>query len=254
MEHTDEQPWINEQLAEGYKKLIDVAQHPPQTILYPCSRLDVTPSTAFPEAAVTYIDAERDVVKKLLHEGYDAHCAWVPAGRPDEEGLFQEGNLPAFSPRGETDLLILLNPQIAPFEVVRWVRRNGYVICNNYHSTADEMHTCKDFSPIAMLDISTHEVATQGITDCFELITTDAEYMTLAPEAYKKIQRFMRGRLRTLFPGIFDVSHVIQEYLEKARGRYTMFDTVFIGKHRLPRPLRKKDSNADDLFLFRKLQ
>ncbi|MFA7681838.1 MAG: hypothetical protein WCX61_02290 [Candidatus Peribacteraceae bacterium] len=246
-------PQESKTLAENYRTIAVQMENQPKTILYPCCETDVTPSLAFPGAAVQYVDMNRQAIETLVAHGYDAHVGRVPTGRIQGQSSSDASDTPVFIPKNHVDLLILLNPQISPFAIAEYVRHQGYVLCNNYHQTANEMHTLNDFTPVAVLHTGENqELDTSFLGEYFRLLSTDEEYRQADPERYRIIQRYVYGKIRMLFPGLFDVSHAIPQFLECARGQHEMFDTVFIGKHALPKPLRQKSSAADDLFLFQR--
>ncbi|MBM3227936.1 hypothetical protein FJZ27_03700 [Candidatus Peribacteria bacterium] len=243
--------YTSESLSQCYRLLMSHVAGDPQSILYPCCGTDVTPSSVFPEAKVTYVDVDQNAIGALKSEGYQAFCARVPSGRSEKDSLSQH-EAPLFTPETNPDLLILLNPQISPNDVISWVRDRGYVICNNYHGTADEMSVQGAFSPIARFDISNDSIDDGSLAGYFTLLSTDEEYRARDPEAYREIQRFVYGRFRTLFPKIFNLGNAIPQYLARAKGCHEMFGSIFIEGRTLPKPMRVKPSNVDDLFLFQK--
>lgn len=247
------EPHANETLAADYRLLTTQMEEQPKKILYPCCESDVTPSAAFPNTEVQYVDMNQQAMEALMARGFDAHYGHVPAGRQEGKSSSDFSEAPLFILKGQVDLLILLNPQISPFAIVQYVRERGYVLCNNYHRTADEMHTCSDFAPAAVLHTAEGKsLDTTSLGEYFQLMTTDEEYKRADPEKYKAVQRYVYGKIRTLFPRLFDVSHAVPQFLKDAEGKREMFGTITIGKYELPKPLRKKQSGADDLFLFQK--
>lgn len=247
------EPNASEKLAEDYRLLAAQMEEQPKEILYPCCETDVTPSAVFPQARVQYVDMNRQAMEALIARGFDAHYGRVLTGREEGQSSSDSSEAPLFEPKKQVDLLILLNPQISPFAIVQYVRQRGYVLCNNYHRTADEMYTCQAFTPVAVLNTGQEKkLDTASLDEYFQLMMTDEEYKQAAPEKYRVIQRYVYGKIRTLFPRLFDVSQAVPQFLKQAEGKHEMFGTITIGKHELPKPLRKKQSSADDLFLFQK--
>jgi hypothetical protein len=136
-ESADLQPCANEKLAAQYRKLAGLTTGPLNEVLYPCCESDTTQSLAFPGADVTYVDMNRDAIRNLLKDGYRAQYGRVPTGREQGRSDADSSDAPVFRPVRPVDLLVLLNPQIAAFDIVQWVRNGGYVLCNNNHDTAD---------------------------------------------------------------------------------------------------------------------
>jgi hypothetical protein len=95
------------------------------------------------------------------------------------------------------------------------------------------------------------EPDTELLEDYFTLLTTDAEYAAADPEAYRNIQRFIYG-WRARFPKWFALSQAVPKYLERMRGETFGFGFALRGGLLLPKPFRKKQSDIDDLFLFRR--
>ncbi|MFH1670032.1 MAG: hypothetical protein ABIA92_00405 [Patescibacteria group bacterium] len=247
------EPNASENLAKRYDAISAHMGQKPGRIFYPCCEGDVTPSKAFPDSMVTYVDMTREIIEKLIAKNYDAHWGKVPSGREEIQSESDSSDAPNFIPDEEYDLLILLNPQIGVSGVVEWVRNGGYVLCNNYHNTAEEMNERGEFTSIAVMpDSDSIEVDTSELRDYFKLVASDEEYQRRDPESYRAIQRFIYGKLRSALPRIFDVANAIPRFLEKAQGQHEMFDSVFIGNKTLPKPLRVKESSVDGLFLFQK--
>ena len=107
---------------ENFNPKIDV-------LYYPCCANDVSISTAFPGKRVIYVDINEKEIESLKEYGCEAYCESALEFKPDQP----------------VDLLFLLNPQINPKKPIQVVTSGGYVLCNNYHRTADEMLTFKDF-------------------------------------------------------------------------------------------------------------
>ncbi len=246
------EPTSSADLAKRYEVITKHIEGSLNNILHPCCQSDVTPSIAFPNSSVTYVDMTKEWMDALREDGYDARWGKVPLGRDDGVSESDLSEAPEFEPDKDYDLLILLNPQIGVDGVVEWVRNKGYVLCNNYHSTADEMYAHGDFEPVAVIPDSDGTIIdTDELDDYFELVTSDDEYRKIDPDDYRIIQRFIYG-WRAYFPRVFNVSSAVPQFLEKAHGQHEMFEGIFIGNKSLPKPLRVKWSNVDGLFLFRK--
>ena len=94
----------------------------PETVYYPCSGADITPVLVFPDSRVVFADQNSDVVQLLQASGYEARLGKVG-------GILMES----------VDLLFLLNPQVSAIHLLSTVKTGGFILCNNYHRTADEL-------------------------------------------------------------------------------------------------------------------
>ncbi len=98
--------------------------HPKADVVYhPCGGNDVSPSAAFPDSRVIYVDIDQRSIDALKRSGYEAHTA----------------SALEFDP-GKVDVLIMLNPQIPSNIPSSHVAENGYVLSNDYHGTASSLH------------------------------------------------------------------------------------------------------------------
>lgn len=110
-------------------QLFDEEVHPKKDVVYhPCGGNDVSPSVAFPDSKVIYVELDKKSVKALKKEGFNAHYASALKYNP-----------------GNIDILIMLNPQIPPTIPANYVLNGGYVLCNDYHETATIMKGNPDF-------------------------------------------------------------------------------------------------------------
>jgi len=92
-------------------------------IYYPCCSTDASISSVFPESRIIYLDVDKVAVDTLKKTGYEAYA---------ESAL-------DFVPDKPVDILLMLNPSIRPDKPLESVAVGGYVICNDYHSTATEL-------------------------------------------------------------------------------------------------------------------
>lgn len=133
----------------------------PKVIYSPCCETNVTPSRAFPQAKVIYLD-NRDYPVGILREaGYNVVKADAKQYVPEEE----------------VDLVILENPQIGPDFVARTVKPGGHVFCNDYSHTAVQMAKLPDFELLGLIQRTSDQepikvVSRQGAE---ELLATEDE-------------------------------------------------------------------------------
>jgi len=110
-------------LVEKYRLFGESVGFKTGVIYYPCGANDISPSEAFPGSKVIYVDVD-DRAMQVLRDG--GHAA-------------QTADALTFNP-GSVDVLILLNPQISADVPVSFVREGGFVLCNDYHGTATQLH------------------------------------------------------------------------------------------------------------------
>ncbi len=119
-------------------KLFDKAVHPSRGLVYhPCGANDCSPSAAFPDSKVVYVELDEQSVRALQEEGFEAHHASALEYDP-----------------GDVNILIMLNPQIPPTVPAAHVIEGGYVVCNDYHATATTMRNNPDFQLRGLIRVS----------------------------------------------------------------------------------------------------
>lgn len=124
----------SDELVARYQAFANTLQVTPGTIYHPCGANDVSPSVAFPNSSVIYVDKHNESMIALRDAGYNA----ITASALD------------YDP-GTVDLVILLNPVIAPDVPVSHVKNEGFVLCNNYHSTAIALYNNPEFKFIGVI-------------------------------------------------------------------------------------------------------
>lgn len=122
----------------------------PKTVYYPCSGYHGDPAKAFPNSKVIFLDSDPFAIE-LLKKGNIANII--------------QGDALKYRPEEEIDLVILQNPHIEPDFPAHAVREGGYVICNNYHSTASKMHELKDFNLLGLVKSGSDEKPMEIIKD-----------------------------------------------------------------------------------------
>ena len=109
----------------------------PTLVYYPCSALHISPSFTFEN--VIYTDLDAGSMEFLRKHWYNALTTDVTK----LESI--EGKQP--------DLMIIYNPQINDLEALtRPLKKWWYIICNNYHCTADNLWRNPHFTFIESLD------------------------------------------------------------------------------------------------------
>lgn len=232
-------------LVSVYQKIQDQFVTKLEAVYYPCGNVDISPSVAFPDSHVIYAETEESVVKKLKEEGYDAHLA--------------DAN--TFNP-GPVDLLIMINPTISPEGPAFFVKKGGVVVCNNYHSTADHLHSNDDFDIVGVIkmgDSVEQFVYTENLNLCWQEVNSEEEFK-LAPfsfgvDNYDSVCNVVRDRFgdtSDLIKKYKDIIKEEQQELGDEDGGLYSFNisrgAPIILTGRLPR----KIGTVDDIFVFSK--
>lgn len=131
-------------------------------IYHPCGANDVSPSVAFPDSKVVYVDIDEKSVEALKKGGFEAHAA----------------SALEFDP-GDVDILIMLNPQISPDVPSSHVVENGFVLSNDYHGTASSLHRDNQYQLCALIRMSQCQELmfdTENLEDYWKEIDTEEEF------------------------------------------------------------------------------
>lgn len=114
----------NPEWVQGYKLFQEKFNPKSDVVYYPCSGSDSSPSLGFPSSRVIYVDMFSDEeVKRQREAGFECHGASALEFNP-----------------GDVDILIMQNPTISPDVPSSYVVKDGFILCNNYHSTATLLH------------------------------------------------------------------------------------------------------------------
>lgn len=243
---------------ERFKPKADVVYHP-------CGANDVSPSVAFPNSRVTYVDIDEKSVEALKRGGFNAHTA----------------SALEFDP-GDVDILIMLNPTIPPDVPSSHVVDTGFVLCNDYHGTASSLHRNEGYQLRAVIRASKGRELTldeEMLEDYWREIDTEegfknspfnwgAAHYTMAVKVveavtgkkenvlaeYKKIIATTREEQRQ------KNAQTIAEHPESAKFiRDPDKDDVLFFNHEgreffLNTTLPRKKGTVDDIFVFQKVK
>lgn len=131
-------------------------------VYHPCGANDVSPSVAFPDSRVIYVDIDEKSVEALKKGGLEAHAA----------------SALSFDP-GDVDILIMLNPTISPDIPSSHVVESGFVLSNDYHGTASSLHRNNQYQLCAMVRTSRGGelvLDTENLEDYWIEINTEEEF------------------------------------------------------------------------------
>jgi len=173
------------ELTKVYSLFKDYFHPKDDVVYYPCCGEDMSPSSVFQKSRVIYVDFED---KAIEHTG----------------GLeFHNTSAMEFDP-GEVDILILLNPQISPVIPCSYVAEGGYVLSNNYHSTASKIHEDSNYKMRAIIrreKDNSFFVDTENLDDCWSEIDDEEEFKKtpqsfnfVGYESASRIVEFVTGK------------------------------------------------------------
>lgn len=167
-----------------------------------------------------------------------------------------------FNP-GLVDLLILLNPEIEPDIPTGFVRKDGFVLCNNYHRTADRVKDLEGFEVVGVIQR----------TDDGPLL--DTEDLNMYWEEIDDINEFKQARAGFTFDDYDTVSRlvierfgneddlfnryrqIINERLQEMKAHGDDSQMLSFGTRERPvfvlGKIPMKKGGGDDMFIFKKV-
>lgn len=234
-------------------------------VYHPCGANDVSPSIAFPNSRVVYVDIDEKSVDALKRGGFEAHTA----------------SALEFDP-GNVDILILLNPQIPPNIPASHVVKNGFILSNDYHGTASTLHHSSDQYQIRAMvrtlrggelildtknledywkEIDTEEEFKNAPFDWgaanYEAAVTVVEAVTGKKEnilaEYKKIIATAREELRQKNAKILEEQPQMADFINNADEAYALMFKHNEKEFFLATTFPKKKGTVDDIFVFQKI-
>lgn len=244
-------------LVERYSLFRETIQLKAGAVVYhPCGENDVSPSSAFPESRVIYVDQNEKAMAALQQAGFTAHTASALEFNP-----------------GPVDILIMLNPCIDPDFPASHVVPAGFVLCNDYHKSASSLRENPDYELTGVIRMTAEGLIfdTEKLEDFWKDVETDQEFQN-APFSwgaltYGEATELVReGEKIGIIAAdtrksILDAhKEIIERIIEKAgeqihdMGEGQMFltsedkRTVMILNTALPR----KKGAVDDIFVFQK--
>lgn len=155
----------------------------PQSVLFTSCGFDASPAKVFNK--VTFVDLEKGnkgCIALLRKKGYQA---------------FKE-DIREYKPREQHDLLLIQNPS-APVEwAIPHLKREGYIIANNYHGSASWLHNqSSQFDFISAIEMDTGRLKSrkfqarmvEDLTGYFEPVRNEQELKEWRPAYYKILQQ-----------------------------------------------------------------
>jgi len=253
-ESQERQPQASPDLVRAYQ--IFQEQLHPQTdlVYYPSCELDTSPTQAFPNSRVVYVDIDEKSIGILKKNGFEA----------------VQTDSREFVPDKPVDVLILLNPGSTGTNPKKLVNRGGYILCNDWHRTATEMNSDPDFKLKGIVLKSGRQTEEQTFDqenpqEYWEEIGSDDELKTLDNGAmYKYIVRDL-----TLILGgdrvkdLIDQRQVVEEHgkicakikmdAEASGNKSGILSYEKDGRSLVLFSLPRKKGNMDDIFVFERV-
>lgn len=157
---------VNEQLVEAYNVFQKELPGNYETVYYPCSAKDVSPSRSFSSSKVLYIDLDQKAVETLKKEGFEAYYEDAVEHCNKEEN------------KESADVIIIMNPRISGLDLINCLKKGGYVLCNDYHRTATEFKESLDFELLGIIRKSDNKIIfdKENPTDYWETIDNEKDF------------------------------------------------------------------------------
>ena len=250
-------------LVAKYSLFKEVLNPKDDVIYYPCASHDVSPSVAFPDSRVIYVDIDQESVDALQRGGFEVH---------NDSAL-------EYDP-GDVDILIMLNPQIPPEIPSSHVVEGGFVLSNNYHGTASLINKDEEYKLNALIKTSQEGeliLDTEDLEKCWEEIDTEegfqnapfiwntASYSEALPvvEAvtgkkenvlaeYKKILEISKEQLRQQNAEMLEKDPGMAEFIKDVDSVHTITFSHEGEQFVLPTHIPKKKGGSSDIFVFQK--
>lgn len=145
---TEEKVWMSEVRIHGLNVFSEVFEPTLNTIYYPGSNTDISPSetASFQDSRIIYVDIDKKAIQTLQGKGHEAYVE----------------DAKEFNP-GKVDLLLLLN--FYNEEPLKYVVKNGYVICNDHWTgTLGKMLEQSNFKLVGVFTDGNQTLRTDGKT------------------------------------------------------------------------------------------
>jgi hypothetical protein len=229
--------------------------HPKTDVVYhPSSANDISPSVAFPDSRVVYVDIDDESMEAARKKGLEAHTASALEFNP-----------------GAVDVLIMLNPAISPDIPSSHVVQGGYILCNDYHGTASDLRKNDEYALVAMIRPGPSKLLfdTENLDDYWKEIDTEEEFKQAPPgfgaENYKNAASAVEAITGKKDNVLAEYKNIIAKAKEEGRRQNEELgiedvpddDIIMLtnGEQQLilQTTLPKKKGTVDDMFVFRKV-
>lgn len=231
---------VSERLVKSYKTFIENFHPKTDVVYYPSCGADSSPSISFTGSKIIYLDLDKRCIDALKKSGYEA----------------VEANSNTFKPDVPVNILILLNPASKIETPVSTVQDDGYILCNDYHSTAKELYKNPEFKLVAVIRTSGNGILDQeNLEDYFRQIDNDDE-LKKAPFTWgdyvnynSAVQQLMKVLDKEDVEKAKSTGNIVMLYKEKIIDADIDSSKLLYGfKLNLP----NKKGTVDDTFIFQK--
>lgn len=261
---------VKDYRVEAYKVFQNRLNPKSDVVYYPSCGPDDSPSRAFPNSRIIYVDIEENYINSMKREGLEAYCQSALDFQPDRD----------------PDILITISPAISVTKLVKHVALGGYVLTNNRHGSADEVHEDADFQAVGVIrkDVSGKPILdTENPEDHWKEVETDDEFKSApyrpfhatyeeAAEIVKKItgkdtdilaeykkllelarketaekEKAEHARLKEKFPDL--------EGYSPSLSRYVLLNLTHEGQtFELPPYIPRKKGGIRDIYVFKRIK
>jgi len=216
----------------------------PESLAYPGSSTDITPSEALPDTDVVYIDKDADAMAHLDSE-------------LDAETVVADANNVTLDE--QVDAILFYNQDFDG--VVEFAERNlgdsGLVICNEYHKAASNFVNQDQYVLDGRFPVQEDQDFDPNAEDCFEQISSDEEFSDLRPEQYQINRKLVDKYVGEGEEVVNNMPEVVErlgekpmmEAQEESHIRLQMATDMFMRPKQWSPPV-KKSRKPDDLFIF----
>lgn len=235
----------SEQMVMGLRLIHSALAPAAGVVYYPACGYDRSPSDVWPASRIIYADIDQAAVTALRGAG-------LKAVRTDAQ---------RFDP-GPVDILIMLNPEIAPVGPIRFVVPQGLVICNDYHHTATAIRKMPGFELLGLVrSDERHRVIFDRTQPelYWEEVQTDEEFRnaplswgTTGYTAAAEVVRLVTGETRNVVAEYQGILAAARRAAPASPDDESIWLTIKGQVHLLTR-LPGRIGTTDSLFVFRKL-
>ena len=230
-------PVVHDERVKSYE-VFQTALSPNVSVVYhPSSATDMSPSVAFPDSRVIYADLSDASMAALRSAGEEAHTA----------------DATTFDP-GEVDVLILQNPGITSEVPAAHVKVGGYVLANDYHGNATQLHLDPNFALLGTIHNRTPDGAyvfdNESPENYWKVVTNDEQFR--ASPGYDAVGILSSRITGTMTPSYEEYVAAIELIKAMPGGTLDGNFRVFPDGKVLPVGMPTQSGDIDDLFVFRR--
>jgi hypothetical protein len=208
-------------------------------IANPGCGLDISPSVAFPQSRILYIDPDKEAHQVRVNAGYESY---------EEKAEY-------FTPPEPLDLLILINQGCSPKCLLPSLKLGAHVFCNDYHGAATYLWKDPGYELRGVATGSKY--ITEALHLYFEPVDSDASWKSAQKGfsclSYRHAADMIRQAVEVTGEILPEYLRLMEEAKADSSDNSGMY-TLKIGYHTLVfTPLPNKQGSCDDLYIFQKM-